>query len=133
MTRTYLAAENANTGALLNWKPTLNGRAYALGASPNHKTLYVGGLVHQGRRRRRAPIWPSFDVASGKLTSTIPAMGINGTVRAISRAGSSIYIGGSFTQVSVAAATCAWPSSTTSAVASRWARGTPPPTTTCAT
>ena len=39
----------------------------------------------------------SFDIATGKLATAFPALGINGYVSAISRAGTSIYIGGSFT------------------------------------
>jgi outer membrane protein assembly factor BamB len=97
VTRTYLAAENASTGALLNWKPTLNGRVYAIGASKNHKSLYVVGDFTSVDGVARTHV-ASFNIASGKLGSAIPALGINGQVRAISRAGTSIYIGGDFTQ-----------------------------------
>ena len=97
VTRTYLAAENANTGALLNWKPTLNGRVYAIGASRNHQSLYVVGDFTKVDGVSRTHI-ASFNVATGKLGAGVPALGINGSVRAISRAGTSIYIGGDFTQ-----------------------------------
>lgn len=98
VTRTYLASENATSGALLDWKPALNGRVYALAVSPNHKTLYVAGSFTKVNGKSRSHV-ASFDIATGGITSAIPDMGINGSVRAITRSGASIYIGGSFTQV----------------------------------
>ena len=41
--RSYLAAEDAFSGELLPFAPDLNGRAFFLAASPDRKTLYVGG------------------------------------------------------------------------------------------
>ncbi len=98
VTRTYLAAENATTGALLAFNPKLDGRAYVLAASPNHKTLYVGGDFKTVNGTSR-PHLASFDVATGALNGFIPAMGIDGSVKAISRTSTSLFIGGSFTHV----------------------------------
>jgi hypothetical protein len=95
-TRTYLAAEDATTGALLAFAPKLNGRAYVLGVSPNHRTLYVGGAFTTVGGNARSHI-ATFDIATGDLTTAIPDLAINGDVKAISRAGNSMYIGGSFT------------------------------------
>ena len=68
VTRTYLASENATSGALLDWKPSLNGRVYSLAVSPNHKTLYVAGSFTKVNGKSRTHV-ASFDIASGGLTS----------------------------------------------------------------
>jgi hypothetical protein len=98
-TRTYLAAEDATTGALLGWAPKLNGRAYVLAASPNHQTLFVGGSFTSVDGTPRSHL-ASFNIATGALTSAVPSgLAINGAVRAISRSGTTMYIGGDFTSV----------------------------------
>jgi trimeric autotransporter adhesin len=98
VTRTYLAAEDSDTGALLAWAPALNGRAYALAASPDHSTLYVGGQFTSVNGQPHSHL-VAFDVATGAVSAKLPDLKIGGTVKAIAQTGSSMYIGGSFTSV----------------------------------
>jgi trimeric autotransporter adhesin len=98
-TRMYLAAEDATTGALLPWSPTLNGRAYFLALSPDRSTLYVGGQFTMVNGQPHSHL-VAFDVASGRVSPVLPNMNVNGTVKAIAASGSDLYIGGAFTSVS---------------------------------
>jgi trimeric autotransporter adhesin len=98
VTRTYLAAEDATTGALLPWAPKLNGRVYFLAASPDHKTLYAGGQFTTVNGASESHL-AAFDVATGNLSPVVPNLKINGTVKAIAASGSELYIGGAFTSV----------------------------------
>jgi len=97
--RSYLAAEDAVTGTLLPFAPVLDGRAFFLAASPDHKTLYVGGqfLTVNGQAHSRLV---AFDIASGQVSPVMPNLGINGPVKAIAAVGSDLYVGGGFTTVS---------------------------------
>jgi trimeric autotransporter adhesin len=99
VTRTYLAAEDATTGALLPWAPKLNGRVYFLAASPDHKTLYAGGEFTTVNGAAVSHL-AAFDTATGNLSPVVPNLKINGTVKAIAASGSDLYIGGAFTSVS---------------------------------
>src|SRR6478672_273118 len=96
--RSYLAAEDATTGALLPFAPQLNGRAYFLAASPDRKTLYVGGAFStvNGAAHSR---FVAFDIASGQVSPLVPNLGLNGSVKAIAASGDDLYIGGAFTSV----------------------------------
>jgi hypothetical protein len=96
--RTFLAAEDATTGALLPFAPQLNGRAYFLAASPDRKTLYVGGAFStvNGAAHSR---FVAFDIASGQVSPVVPNLGLNGSVKAIAASGDDLYIGGAFTSV----------------------------------
>lgn len=96
--RTYLAAEDATSGALLPFAPLLNGRAYFLAASPDRSTLYVGGQFTTVDGRPHAKL-VAFDVATGQVSAAVPNLAINGTVKAIAAVGSDLYIGGAFTSV----------------------------------
>jgi hypothetical protein len=98
VTRTFLAAENADTGALLSWAPVLNGRAYALAASPDHSTLYVGGQFTTVNGQRHSHL-VAFDVATGQISPALPDMRIGGTVKAVAQSGGNLFIGGCFTSV----------------------------------
>jgi trimeric autotransporter adhesin len=102
VTRTFLAAENADTGALLSWHPVLNGRAYALAASPDRSTLYVGGQFTTVNGQRHSHL-VAFDVASGQVSPALPDLKVGGTVKAIAQSGSNLFIGGSFTSVAAQA------------------------------
>jgi hypothetical protein len=97
-TRTYLAAVSAATGLLGTFHPRLNGRVYALAASPSGEYLYVGGdftTVNGIPRHHLA----AFRVSTRKLAPRLGDMRISGTVRAIAATASSLYIGGSFSSV----------------------------------
>lgn len=96
--RTFLAAEDATTGALLSWAPVLNGRAYFLASSPDHTTLYMGGAFTTVNGLAR-PHLVSFSVATGQVSPVVGNLGVNGTVKAIVQSGTDLYIGGAFTSV----------------------------------
>jgi trimeric autotransporter adhesin len=96
--RSYLAAEDATSGALLPFAPVLNGRAYFLAASPDRSTLYVGGQFTTVDGQPHAKL-VGFDVATGRVSAAVPNLAINGTVKAIAPVGSDLYIGGAFTSV----------------------------------
>jgi hypothetical protein len=97
--RSYLAAEDAASGSLLPFAPQLNGRAFFLAASPNHKTLYVGGAFTTVNGAPH-PKLVAFDIASGQVSPAVPNLGLNGSVKAIAATGDDLYIGGAFTSVS---------------------------------
>src|SRR5436190_23073623 len=97
--RSYLAAEDAFSGELLPFAPDLNGRAFFLAASPDRKTLYVGGAFSTVNGEAHSKL-VAFDIASGQVSPAVPNLGINGTVKAIAAVGSDLYIGGGFTSVS---------------------------------
>ncbi len=97
--RTYLAAEDAATGDLLPFAPQLNGRAYFLAASADHKTLYVGGAFSTVNGAPHSRL-VAFDIASGQVSAVVPNLGLNGSVKAIAASGNDLYIGGAFTTVS---------------------------------
>jgi len=84
--RSYLAAEDARTGALLPFAPQLNGRAFFLAASPDRKTLYVGGQFTTVNGEAHAKL-VAFDIASGQVSPVVPNLGLNGTVKAIAASG----------------------------------------------
>ena len=95
--RSYLAAFNASTGALItSFNHTLNGAVSVLTASPDGQTVYAGGdftSVDGSTRNRIA----SFTVSSGELTSWNPNS--NGRVAGISPFGSTVYVAGSFSTI----------------------------------
>jgi hypothetical protein len=97
--RSYLAAEDALTGALLPFAPVLDRRAFFLAASPDRKTLYVGGQFSTVNGQAQSRL-VAFDIASGQVSPVVPNLGINGPVKAIAAVGSDLYIGGGFTSVS---------------------------------
>jgi hypothetical protein len=97
--RSYLAAEDATTGALLPFAPQLNGRAYFLAASPDRKTLYVGGAFTTVNGQAHSRL-VAFDIASGQVSSIVPNLALNSSVKAIAATGGDLYIGGGFTTVS---------------------------------
>src|SRR5690242_7946659 len=97
--RTYLAAEDGTTGELLPFAPQLNGRAYFLAASPDRKTLYVGGAFTTVNGAPHSRL-VAFDIASGQVSAVLPNLALNSSVKAIAATGSDLYIGGGFTTVS---------------------------------
>jgi Bacterial Ig domain/Concanavalin A-like lectin/glucanases superfamily/Fibronectin type III domain/Domain of unknown function (DUF5122) beta-propeller len=95
--RSYLAAFNASTGALItSFNHTLNGAVSVLTASPDGSILYAGGdftSVDGSTRNRIA----SFTASSGALTSWNPNS--NGRVAGMSPFGSTVYVAGSFSTI----------------------------------
>ena len=96
--RTYLASESVADGSLTSWSPTLNGRVYALAASPDDSLLYVGGSFTQVNGQPYQHL-VAFDLATGQISPELPPTQISGTVKAITQVGSDLYIGGSFSKV----------------------------------
>jgi len=86
--RSYLAAVDRLTGQLLAWNPGANKEAYALAASPDGSTIYVGGLA-------------AVSATTGSLTSWAPTA--NNKVMAIAVTSSRIFLGGTFTTINGAA------------------------------
>ena len=96
--RTYLASESVSSGSLTSWSPSLNGRVYALAASPDNSLLYVGGSFTQVNGQPYQHL-VAFDLATGQISPELPPTQISGTVKAITQVGSDLYIGGSFSKV----------------------------------
>mgnify|MGYP001426074720 CR=1 FL=1 len=93
--RTRLAAFNANTGALVtSFNHTLNGNVFSIAASPDGKTVYVGGdfTTVDGATRNRIA---AFNAQTGALTSW--SSSVYQRVTSISVSPSAVYIGGGFT------------------------------------
>ena len=65
--RTYLASESVSTGSLTSWSPTLNGRVYALAASPDNTLLYVGGSFTQVNGQPYQHL-VAFDLSTGQIS-----------------------------------------------------------------
>jgi len=103
VTRTYLAAFNSATGALItSFDPTITGGSgadvTALAVSPDGSTLYVGGLFTQVDGAYRDNL-AALSTSAGKLAGWAPqAYGRVNTI-APSPSGSQIYIGGAFNQL----------------------------------
>ncbi len=93
--RTYLASVLAGSGRLGTFHPKLNGRVYALAASPTGKYLYVGGdfTTVNGHPRNHVA---AFRVSTRKLAPRLPDMRIAGGVKALAATSTALYVGGSF-------------------------------------
>jgi hypothetical protein len=95
--RSYLASVST-AGALNAFHPRLNGRVYALAASPDGRYLYVGGdftSVNGVPRSRVA----AFVLSTLRLAPRLPDTHVNGPVLALAATSSALYIGGGFTSV----------------------------------
>jgi large repetitive protein len=101
--RTFVAAFNSTTGALLSsLDPTItysgtnaHPGVYAMALSPDGSTLYVGGIFDHVDGVARTDL-AAFNTATGALTSWAPSTGAQVRAIAVSPNGSSIYIGGAF-------------------------------------
>lgn len=102
--RTYLAAFNASTGALVTgFNVTLNGAVEDMAVSPNGSLLYIVGrftTVNGTARSRVAAI----NLPSGTLATGFTA-NANATVTAVDANASAVYVGGDFTSITNGAAT----------------------------
>ena len=94
--RSYLAAVDRVTGQLLPWNPGANKEAYALAASADGSTIYVGGLFSKVAGQPRLKV-AAISASTGTLTSWAPAL--NNKVFAITVTSTRIFLGGSFTTV----------------------------------
>jgi len=96
-TRNYLAAINRYTGEPTGFAPKLDDRVWALAASPDNKTLYVGGsfLTAEGVNRTRVA---AYDMQTGALTTFNPPSP-NVALRSIAVSDDKVYLGGLFTAV----------------------------------
>ena len=103
VTRTFVAAFNSTTGALItSFAPTItysgtnaHPGVYAMALSPDGSTLYVGGIFDHVNGVARTDL-AAFNTATGALTSWAPSTGAQVRALAVSPTGSSIYIGGAF-------------------------------------
>lgn len=97
--RNCLASFDATTRAATAWNPSPSNTVLSL--FPSGNTLYVGGLFSTvaGQPRNGAA---AFDASTGALTAWNPNVmrfGVAGDVRAMARVGSTLFLGGDFTQV----------------------------------
>ena len=101
--RTFLAAFNSSTGALItSFDPTITGgsgsEVTALAVSPDGSTLYVGGIFTTSTGSYRDNL-AAFNTSTGALTSWAPAAFGKVNTIAPSPNGSEIYIGGAFNKL----------------------------------
>ena len=102
--RNRLASINLTTLAVNAWNPNVNGEVFALAASG--ATLFVGGSFDAvGGVTTRIGL-AAFDTASGSLLAFDPqpldannAPSFYGIVNALAVSGSTLYVGGSFSQI----------------------------------
>jgi hypothetical protein len=94
--RSHLAAFSRSTGALLSWNPGANNSVYALAASPDGSTVYVGGNFGKvgGQVRKHAA---AVSASSGALTAFVANTDYK--VFAVAPTASRVYLGGNFTTV----------------------------------
>jgi trimeric autotransporter adhesin len=97
VSRSHVAALNANTGAPLPWNPGTNGTVFAMVASPDHARLYIGGSFSTVGNASR-PRVAAFATASGAITP-FQAVVAGGGVRALAASSTAVYLGGSFGRV----------------------------------
>lgn len=99
VTRTYLAAIDANTGALLPFNPVLNARVSPMIINVGLGRLYVGGdfTIVNGNTRN---LVCSFDLGTNNLNSWNPISSYVGAyVRKFAFDGNTLYAAGDFTQI----------------------------------
>lgn len=96
VSRSYLAAVNSTTGALLPWSPAANRPVFALAAAPDGSTVYAGGNFStiDGQQRKR---FAAFDTGTGELTG-LRADAV-GQVWALAATSDTVYLGGKFSSV----------------------------------
>ncbi|PRY62013.1 PQQ-binding-like beta-propeller repeat protein [Glycomyces artemisiae] len=93
--RTYLAAVNSRTGALLPFAPVLNGTVHEVKTGGGY--LYVAGKFTEVDGTAMSRI-ARFSLSTGKL-DTAWRPNPSATVYSIEPVGSTVYLGGTFTKV----------------------------------
>ncbi len=97
--RSNILAYDINTGVLdPNFAPVLDGQALTIAASPDGKTIYVGGEFGKVNGQWRVHM-AAFDVATGQLKSNFQPV-VSSAVRTISATNDTVYFGGDFNNVS---------------------------------
>jgi hypothetical protein len=96
--RRFLAAFDRHTGQPVDWDVEPSDVVLSLVASPDGRTLYVGGRFRSiaGTAAGRVA---AFDVATGHRIATFDPPLANAGVRAMALHGDTLYIGGAFTQI----------------------------------
>lgn len=103
--RSYLAAFNASTGALVtSFNVALNARVNALAVSPDRTRLYIGGqftTVNGTTRNRLAAVTALSSATATGAGSLVTAFNPNPSagVQAIVPTATTVYLGGDFTSV----------------------------------
>lgn len=93
--RRNLLAYNLTTGALITgFAPTMNAQVKALAASPDGRTLYVGGQFTAVGSVAKGRI-AAFDTTDGLLKTTFTAK-VDYTVSAMVATADTLYVGGAF-------------------------------------
>ncbi len=97
--RRYAAAIDLNTGKPTSWNPDLNGKVWAISASPDGGTVYVGGdfTAVGGLTRKKIA---AIDASSGQPTSWAPRASQGVRALLASPDGTRLYVGGRFTRIS---------------------------------
>jgi PKD repeat protein len=101
VSRSHLAAVDNRTGALLPWNPGANSSVYALAASTDGSSIYVGGSFSTLGGATHKRIGAVSATADSAVSSFNPSA--DGKVYAIAVGGSTVYLGGTFTTVNTAA------------------------------
>ncbi len=112
VSRTYLAAFNSTTGALItSFDPAISSTSsssspgvYSLAVSPNGSTLYVGGLFNHVNGQYRDNL-AAFSTSTGALTSWAPSAYGKVNALAVAPNGQEIYAGGGFNGLGTAGTT----------------------------
>ena len=92
----YLAAFNATTGVPIPaFAPRLDGKVYALAASDDGTTLYVGGSFTTVNGQLIGG-FATLDASTGALKAGVTQRSTDGEVHAIYKDGSALYVGGQF-------------------------------------
>ena len=112
--RTFLAAFNSTTGALItSFDPVITSTSapptagvFSLAVSPDGNTLYVGGFFDHVNGSYRDSL-AAFSTSTGALTSWDPAATSKVDTISVSPDGSSVYLGGNFSHLDGVARTYA--------------------------
>jgi hypothetical protein len=98
VTRTRIAAFNANTGALItSFNHSVNGGVRALAVSADGSTLYIGGTFSQVDGQSRTNL-AAINLTTNALSTTWKPTA-TGPVLAMTVFGGNVYFGGGFTKV----------------------------------
>ncbi len=102
LTRNYIVAFDANTGAVSNtFRPVFNNRVNDVVAGPNG-TVYVGGSF-SSLNGSSVPRVVRLNVSDGSQVTGFRAGSMNGAVNTLALRANRLFVGGNFTQVAGAA------------------------------